>query len=82
VLLTVEVGSEREVRKALKEIPDGKEVHTLYGQHDLIVCVEAETLQELKDVINKRIRSLDEIRSTITMICIKEGDIRRGKISG
>ena len=78
VLLKVEVGSEREVLNALDEIPDVKEAYQIHGLYDLIICVEAETLQEFKDVIYKRIKNIDKIRSTLTMICIKDGDVQVG----
>ena len=70
VLLTVELDSKREVMNSLKEIPEVKEAHQLYGVYDLIILVEDETMQELKALIN-RIRDIGKIRSTLTMICIK-----------
>jgi len=70
VLLNVEIDSKSEVLDSLKEIPDVKEAHQLYGVYDLIICVEAETLQELKDLIN-RIRGIGKIRSTMALICIR-----------
>ena len=72
VLLTVEIESGKEVLNALDEIPDVKEVHQLYGVYDFIIYIEAETLQELKDLINDRIRGIRKIRSTLSLICIKE----------
>lgn len=71
VLLTVEIESGKEVSNALDEIPDVKEVHQLYGVYDFIIYIEAETLQELKDLIN-RIRDIGKIRSTLSLIYIKE----------
>ena len=73
VLLTVEIDARREVLESLKEIPDVKEAHRLYGIYDFIIYVEAETMKKLKDVIN-RIRGIEKIRSTMPLICIKEGE--------
>ena len=70
MLLNVELGSEKEVLNALNKIPDVKEAHRLYGVYDLIIRVEAETPQAFKDLIS-RIRDIEKIRSTLTMICIK-----------
>ena len=72
VLLTIEIGSEREVLDSLKEIPNVKEVHKIYGVYDFIIRVEAETPQGLKDTINSSIRGLDNIRSVITLMCMDE----------
>jgi len=71
VLLNIEIDSKREVLDSLKEIPEVKEAYPLYGVYDLIVLVEAETLEEIKDMINNRIRIIGKIRSTLSMICIK-----------
>jgi len=70
VLLNVEIESGKEVLKALYEIPDVKEAHQLYGVYDLIIRVEAETMQELKDVIEERIKGIRKIRTTLTLICV------------
>ena len=70
VLLTVEMGSRREVLNALDEIPDIKKAHQLYGIYDFIIYVEANTSQELKDLIN-RIGNIRKIRSTLSLICMK-----------
>ena len=76
MLLTVEIGSGKEVLDSLKEMPDVKEVHQLYGVYDIIIHVEAETKEELKDLISNRIKCMRKIKSTMIMICIKEGDVQ------
>ena len=70
VLLNVEIDSGKEVLNALEEIPDVKEGYRLYGVYDLIIRVEAETMQEFKDSIN-RIRDIGKIRSMLSLLCIK-----------
>ena len=71
VLLNVELGSDREVQDSLKEIPDVNEIHKIYGVYDFIIRVEAETPQELKDLIDNRIRGIEKIRSALTLLFIK-----------
>ena len=44
------------------------EVHGLYGIYDIIVFVEAESMSALKDIINSKIRRLEDINATLTMI--------------
>jgi len=72
VLLTIEIDSGKEVLNALDDIPDVKEAHQIYGVYDFIIRVEAETMQELKDLIEKRIRGIGKISSILSLICIKE----------
>jgi DNA-binding Lrp family transcriptional regulator len=68
VLINAEIGAEREVLEVLKAIPEIKEAHTLYAPYDIIARVEAGTVEELKDVLVLKIRRLDKVRSTLTMI--------------
>jgi DNA-binding Lrp family transcriptional regulator len=47
-----------------------KEIHEVYGVYDLVVRVETDKISELKDTLDEKIRSLDGVRSTLTMIVI------------
>jgi DNA-binding Lrp family transcriptional regulator len=38
--------------------------------YDIVVRIEAETLQQLKDTISSKIRTLENVRSTLTMIVV------------
>lgn len=70
VLINSEPGAEATVLKALEAIPEVKEAHMIYGVYDIIARVEAETMKELKDTVSLKIRRLDNIRSTLTLICM------------
>ncbi len=70
VLINAEIGAESEVLKDMKGIPEVKEAHMVYGVYDIIARVETETMQELKDAISWKIRRLDKVRSTLTMIVV------------
>jgi len=52
----------------LSAIAGVTEVHGLYGIYDIIVFVEAESMSALKDIINSKIRRLEDINATLTMI--------------
>jgi len=68
VLINAELGAENEVLKDLKAIQEVKEAYMVYGVYDIIARVETETLQDLKDTISMKVRRLDNVRSTLTMI--------------
>ena len=70
VLINTDLGEGSEVSKALKDIPEVKEVYGVYGVYDFVARLEADTMQELKDVITSKIRRLNHIRSTLTMIVV------------
>ena len=71
VLISVEIGAEKEVLKELREMPEVCEVYEVYGVYDIIVKVEASEMSGLKDVIAQKIRRIDKVRSTVTMIIIE-----------
>ncbi len=70
VLINAEIGAENEVLKDLKAITEVKEAHMVYGVYDIIARVVTDTMQELKDTISWKIRRLDKVRSTLTMIVV------------
>jgi DNA-binding Lrp family transcriptional regulator len=42
----------------------------VYGVYDIIARIETGTMQDLKDTISWKIRRLDKVRSTLTMIVV------------
>ena len=70
VLINTDMGSEAGVGQEIQKIDEVKEVYGVYGVYDLVVRIEAETLQELKDAISNKIRTLENVRSTLTMIVV------------
>ena len=70
VLINVEIGFEDEVLRSLKPISEVKEAHLVYGVYDIIARIETETMQELKDAVSWKIRRVDKVRSTLTMIVV------------
>jgi DNA-binding Lrp family transcriptional regulator len=72
VLITTEPGSESDVLKGLKRIEGVEEAYATYGVYDILVKVQAESGEKLKEVITQRIRRLDKVRSTLTMIITEE----------
>jgi len=71
VLINAEIGSEEQVVSQLSKLDNVKEVHLVYGVYDIVAKVEAETMDQLKEVITAKIRRLGKIRSTLTMMVIE-----------
>ena len=70
LLINAESGSETEVLKDLKAIPEVKEAYMVYGVYDIIARIGTETMQDIKDIISWKVRRLDKVRSTLTMIVV------------
>ena len=71
VLINAEIGSENDVLGELKKIDNVKEAYVVYGVYDIIAKVEADTMDKLKSMVTWRIRRLDKVRSTLTMIVVE-----------
>jgi len=71
VLVNCDIGSEETVMSKLKEIDLVKEVHGTFGAYDIVVLVEADTVELLRDAITWKIRKIEKIRSTLTMMVIE-----------
>lgn len=68
VLINTELGQEPSVFKALESVSEVVESHQVYGVYDIIVKVETESMEELKEILHQRLRRMVGIRSTLTMI--------------
>ena len=71
VLINVELECEREVLDVVMNIEGVKEAHALYGVYDIVAKVEAETMDKLRKTVTRKIRRLNKVRSTITMIVME-----------
>ena len=70
LLLNVETGTEVDVIKSLEPLKEVKEARLVYGVYDIVVRVETESMEELKNAVSWTIRRLDKVRSTMTMIVV------------
>jgi len=68
VLINCDMGYEEQVIEELKHISDVKEVHGTYGAYDLIAKVETDETAALRETITWKIRRIDKVRSTLTLM--------------
>ena len=67
VLVNTDLGSEDEIQSELKKAEGVVGVYQVYGVYDMMVEVEAESDQKLKEILFSGIRSLKHVRSTLTL---------------
>ncbi|MGC8558678.1 MAG: Lrp/AsnC ligand binding domain-containing protein [Nitrososphaeria archaeon] len=72
VLLTVEPGKEEEVLNKLKTLPEIQEAHRVYGVYDTVVKVNAPTPEKLKEIITWKVRKVENVKSTLTMLVVEQ----------
>jgi DNA-binding Lrp family transcriptional regulator len=72
VMLNVESGSEENVLKHLKTLDNVEEAYVSYGVYDIIIKVKADTMEDLKETVTRKIRSSDKVQSTLTLVMTGE----------
>jgi len=71
VLISSDVGSEENIIKEIRGLDNVKEVEGSYGVYDIIVKVESNSMEALKNTITSKIRKIPQVRSTITLMVIE-----------
>jgi DNA-binding Lrp family transcriptional regulator len=68
VLINTELGSEMDVLKDLRTVKGVDEAFAVYGTYDIVAKVKAETMDRLKEIVTVRIRKVNNVRSTLTLM--------------
>ena len=72
MLLNCDFGADDEnIVYKLEELPEIIEVNGVSGAYDLLVKVSADTMEKLKETISLRIRTIDNVKSTLSLIVIE-----------
>ncbi len=71
VLVNAEIGTEDDVLRELLNIDGVVEAYVVYGVYDIICKVESNDMDSLKAIVTGKIRSLDNVRGTLTMIVVE-----------
>lgn len=72
VMVNAEIGEEEEVLKFLTNKPNVEEAYVVYGVYDLVAKVSADSMKDLKDIVINDIRQAKGVRSTLTMVIVRE----------
>ncbi len=77
VLLNSDLGSDEVIISKVKEILDNEagvkyEVQGVYGVYDIILKISSDNAENLRSVITNKIRKIDKVQSTLTMMVIQE----------
>ena len=68
VLINCDLGSEDDIIRDIKKLEHVKDVTGTFGAYDIVARVEAETPEQLREVITWKIRKMNKIRSTLTLM--------------
>jgi len=67
VMINTNLGTETELAKELMKVEGIVGVYQVYGAFDMVAVVEAQSEEQLKDIVFSRIRTLKHLRSTLTL---------------
>ena len=70
ILINCELGSEESIIQELKNLDGVIEVHGTFGAYDILAKIESTTVDVLRETITWKIRKIDQIRSTLTLMGI------------
>ena len=71
LLINCELGTEESVISKLNSIEGVKEVNGTFGAYDILAKIESDRLEDLRETITWKIRKIDNIRSTLTLMGIE-----------
>ncbi len=57
--------------KDLVKVEGVSEAHTSRGIYDAVALVQAKTLSQVKEIVSKQIRSLGNVKSTLTLTLVE-----------
>jgi DNA-binding Lrp family transcriptional regulator len=70
VMINCKHGHEFIVLDKLRDINEIKEILSTFGSYDILVKIESSSVEHVRDVIVSKIRKMEEIKSTTTLMRI------------
>ncbi len=68
VMLNCELGAEEGIIEKLKELEEVTDVFETIGAHDMLVKLQADNFEKIREIVSWNIQKLDKVRSTSTLI--------------
>ena len=68
LFMNISTGGEEEILDKLKVIEGVSEQYAVYGVYDIVVKVEGDTMGKVREIIQKDLRNLGKVESTLTML--------------
>ncbi len=70
VLLNVDYKQQKNIIDQAKKMPTVKSVKTVYGIYDVLVVLESENMQEIKNTIDIHLHNMDGINNLTSLISV------------
>ena len=72
-IMLVQTDNEKhdEAKAALATIPEISEVYSVLGEYDLFIKIWAKSLEELNQIINDKVRSIDGVEDLLEIVVVE-----------
>ena len=68
VMLNCELGAEEGIIEKLKELEGVTDVFETIGTHDMLVKLQADNFEKIREIVSRNIQKLPKVRSISTLI--------------
>jgi DNA-binding Lrp family transcriptional regulator len=68
VMLNCELGAEAEIIEKLQKLEQVTDVFETIGTHDMLVKLQADNFEKIREIVSWNIQKLPKVRSTSTLI--------------
>ena len=68
VLIKSDLGAEQKVIEELEKIEQVLNVDRTFGDYDMVVKMESEHIEKIRETISWNIKKLEKVRSTLTLV--------------
>jgi len=76
VLVNTDIESQDRVLESLKLVEGVEEAHAVYGVYDFLIKIKATTIDKIKDITKLRIKKIDGVTSSLTLMIIDDPPTR------
>lgn len=71
MLVQIDADKQDTAKKALSKVPEISEIYGVLGEYDLCIKVWSKSLEELNDLINDKIRSIEGIEDLLEIVIVE-----------
>ena len=71
VLLNTDSGTQDKILESLKLVDGVEEAHALYGVYDILVKINGNSIEKLKEITKLRIKPIAGVNSSLTLMIVQ-----------
>ncbi|MDH3677653.1 MAG: Lrp/AsnC ligand binding domain-containing protein [Nitrosopumilus sp.] len=68
VLIKSDLGAQQKVIEELEKLDQVSGIDRTFGDYDIVVKMESEHIEKIREIISWNIKKIDKVRSTLTLV--------------